>query len=131
MDPFSNFQYEIREWAETVLSYLIFNIPLFLAAFFYFRKKKPSAMYIALGYLATSIIVCMVFFVGGRQWGIGQSKWFNPQLARCFVFVTFVAVNLLYWRFLFKLTTLKAYLFSIALSVLNTVICFLGMPLVR
>ena len=114
-----------------MLMYMLLNIPAFLIVFFLFQKRGKSATYFAFGYWVLTILVYTVFYAGGSQWGIGQSRWHSPQLATGMVFVAFIAVNLLFWRFLLKLTGLKAYLFSFFMSILNTIVCFLGMPLVH
>ena len=112
-------------------SYSLFGTIVFFIGYTALGVSNKLANWKFASYLLAIVATSTAFYFWGYKWGIGRTQWGHPGLATAFVFTVFVALNIFFWRILFKLTALRAYLFSFFMGAADMLVCFMGMPLVK
>ena len=82
-------------------------------------------------YLLTIAITNILFVVWGPKWGIAGTNWGNPNLGLGFMLTVYIALNIFFWRILFRQKAIGAYLFGFFMGLLDTLVCFFSMPVVK
>jgi len=114
-----------------VCSYLFFCSVVFFIAFSILGLAGKLGNWKFISYLCAVVIACTVIFYWGPKGGFTESMWKKPELVFAFVFTVFVGLNVFFWRMLFKLPALRAYTISFFMSLVDMLVCFMGMPLVK